>query len=144
MKELDKTMYFRAKTGTLETARILRNRMTNSEILLWEKLKGNQILGLKFRSQHPIDIFIADFYCHEARLVVEIDGEVHEGQIEYDDGREAEIEKYDIKVIRFTNDEVINDIDRVVNKIKEIVSERIKNLPAGLSIPPSPPRRWIS
>jgi very-short-patch-repair endonuclease len=125
MKELDKTMYFRAKPGTLETARILRNRMTNSEILLWEKLKGKQILGLKFRSQHPIDIFIADFYCHKARLVVEIDGEIHEGQIEYDDGREAEIEKYGIKVIRFTNYEVINDIISVVNKIEAIVKERI-------------------
>jgi len=100
--------------------------MTNCEIMLWEKLKGKQILGLRFRSQHPIDIFIADFYCHEARLVIEIDGEIHEGQIEYDDGREAEIEKYGIKVIRFTNGQVINEIDSVVNKIKEIVSERIK------------------
>jgi very-short-patch-repair endonuclease len=125
MKELDKTMYFRAKPGTLETARILRNRMTKSEILLWEKLKGKQILGLKFRSQHPIDIFIADFYCHKARLVVEIDGEIHEGQIEYDDGREAEIEKYGIIVIRFTNDEVINDVISVVDKIEAIVKERI-------------------
>ena len=118
-------MYFRAKPGTLETARILRNRMTNSEILLWEKLKGNQILGLKFRSQHPIDIFIADFYCHAARLVVEIDGEIHEGQIEYDDGREAEIEKYGIKIIRFTNNEILNELDIVIDKIKAIVKERI-------------------
>jgi very-short-patch-repair endonuclease len=125
MKELDKTMYFRAKPVTLETARILRKRMTPCEILLWEKLKGKQLLGLRFRSQHPIDIFIADFYCHEARLVVEIDGEIHEGQIEYDDGREAEIERYGIKIIRFTNDEVINNLDNVVNKIKSIVTERI-------------------
>lgn len=125
MKELDKTMYFRAKPGTIETARILRKRMTKCEIMLWEKLKGKQILGLRFRRQHPIDIFIADFYCHGARLVVEIDGDIHEGQIEYDDGREAEIEKYDIKVIRVTNDEVINNMDNVVNKIKTIVKERI-------------------
>ena len=125
MKELDKRMYFNAKPDTLETARILRKRMTNCEILLWEKLKGKQIQGLRFRSQHPIDIYIVDFYCHEARLVVEIDGQIHEGQIEYDDGREAEIEKYDIKVIRFTNDEVINNIDKVVNNIKTIVKERI-------------------
>jgi len=125
MKELDKTMYFRAKPGTLETARILRKRMTPCEILLWEKLKDKQLLGLRFRSQHPIDIFIADFYCHEARLVVEIDGEIHEGQIEYDDGREAEIEKYGIKIIRFTNDEVIINLDNVVNKIESIVKERI-------------------
>ena len=100
--------------------------MTNCEIMLWEKLKGKQIMGLRFRNQHPIDIFIADFYCHEARLVVEIDGEVHEGQIDYDDGREAEIEKYGIKIIRFTNGQVLNEIDSVVNKIKEIVSDRIK------------------
>jgi very-short-patch-repair endonuclease len=125
MKELDKRMYFGAKPGTLETARILRKRMTNCEILLWEKLRAKQILGLRFRSQHPINIFIADFYCHEARLVVEIDGEIHDDQIEYDDGREAEIEKYDIKVIRFSNNEVINNIDSVVNKIKAIVQERI-------------------
>jgi very-short-patch-repair endonuclease len=131
MKELDKRMYFNAKPGTLETARILRKRMTNCEILLWEKLKGKQIQGLRFRSQHPIDIFIVDFYCHEARLVVEIDGQIHEGQIEYDDGREAEIEKYDIKVIRFTNDEVINNIDKVVNNIKTIVKERIKSHHGG-------------
>ena len=125
MKELDKTMYFRAKPETLETARILRKRMTPCETMLWERLKGKQLLGLRFRSQHPIDIFIADFYCHKARLVIEIDGEIHEGQIEYDDGREAEIEKYGIKIIRFTNDEVISDIEIVVDKIKTIVSERI-------------------
>ena len=116
MKELDKTMYFRAKPVTLETARILRKRMTNCEFLLWEKLKVKQILGLRFRSQHPIDIFIADFYCHAARLVVEIDGEIHEGQIEYDDGREAEIEEYGIKIIRFTNNEILNELDIVIDK----------------------------
>ena len=71
MKELDKTMYFRAKAVTMETARMLRKRMTNAEKQLWEKLKGKQIMGLRFRSQQPIDIFIADFYCHEARLVIE-------------------------------------------------------------------------
>jgi very-short-patch-repair endonuclease len=125
MKELDKTMYFRANPETLEAAKILRKRMTPCEIMLWEKLRSKQIHGLRFRSQHPIDIFIADFYCHQVRLVIEIDGEIHEGQIEYDDGREAEIEKYGIKIMRFTNDEVINDIEIVVNKIKKIVSDRI-------------------
>jgi very-short-patch-repair endonuclease len=125
MKELDKTMYFRAKPETLETARILRRSMTESEILLWEKLRARQILGLRFRRQHPMDIFIVDFYCHEARLVIEIDGEIHSQQVEYDDGREADIEKYDIKVIRFTNFEVINEIDKVLNKIKLTVKERI-------------------
>jgi very-short-patch-repair endonuclease len=132
MKELDKTMYFRAKAVTMETARMLRKRMTNAEKQLWEKLKGKQIMGLRFRSQHPIDIFIADFYCHEARLVIEIDGDIHNGQFEYDDGREAEIEKYNIKVIRFSNNEIINEIDTVIIKIKAIVKERISSPRCGI------------
>jgi len=118
-------MYYRARPATLETARMLRNRMTNSEKLLWEKLKGKQLLGLRFRRQHPIDFFIVDFYCHDARLVIEIDGEIHKDQAEYDDGREAEIERFNIKVIRFTNYEVNNDIESVIAKIISIVNERI-------------------
>ena len=89
-------------------------------------------MGLRFRSQHPIDIFIADFYCHEARLVVEIDGDIHKRQFEYDDGREAEIEKYKIKVIRFSNNEIINEIDTVIIKIKAIVKERISSPRCGI------------
>jgi very-short-patch-repair endonuclease len=91
MKELDKRMYFKAKPIILETVRFLRENMTDPEKLLWEKLKGNQLLGLRFRRQHPIDIFIADFYCHKARLVIEVDGEIHKSHKEYEDGREAEI-----------------------------------------------------
>jgi very-short-patch-repair endonuclease len=132
MKELDKTMYFRAKAGTLETAKLLRKNMTKTEELLWDKLKGKQILGLRFRIQHPIDMFIADFYCHEARLVIEIDGNIHNYSIEYDDGREAEIEEYHIKVIRFSNDQVINDIESVVNNIRTAVQERILSPPWGI------------
>jgi len=77
MKELEKTMYFRAKSDILEAARILRKSMTIPEKLLWDKLKEKQIYGLRFRRQHPIEFFIADFYCHQIRLVVEIDGEIH-------------------------------------------------------------------
>jgi very-short-patch-repair endonuclease len=70
-------MYFRAKSDILEAARILRKSMTIPEKLLWDKLKEKQIYGLRFRRQHPIEFFIADFYCHQIRLVVEIDGEIH-------------------------------------------------------------------
>jgi very-short-patch-repair endonuclease len=126
MKELDKTMYFKAKPATIETAKLLRRNMTRSEELLWEKVKGKQIHGIRFRRQHPIDIFIADFYCHEARLVIEIDGEIHIDQSEYDNGREAEIEEYNIKIIRFSNDQVINDMDSVIMKIGTVVKERLR------------------
>jgi very-short-patch-repair endonuclease len=125
MKELDKHMYFRAKPVTLETASLLRKSMTSSESLLWDKLKGKQLLGLRFRRQHLIDMFIVDFYCHTAKLVIEIDGEIHMDQIEYDDGREADIEKYNIKIIRFTNEEVNNNIEVVTQKIKSVIKERI-------------------
>ena len=125
-------MYFGAKPGILELARSLRNTMTYHETLLWEKLKRKQICGVRFRRQHPISFFIADFYCHEARLVVEIDGEIHNQQIEYDDGRSAEMEKFFIKIIRFTNYEVENKIDEVIEKITNIVNQRLKSPPWGI------------
>jgi very-short-patch-repair endonuclease len=77
MIEFDKPMYFGAKPSIFRAAYILRKTMTVPESLLWEKLKSKQINGLRFRRQHPIDIFIADFYCDKAKLVVEIDGEIH-------------------------------------------------------------------
>ena len=82
--------------------------MTDAELLLWEKLKGKQMLGLRFGAQHPIDIFIADFYCHPIKLVIEVDGGMHKtkGQREYDIGRTAELNYWEIEVVRFTNEEI--------------------------------------
>jgi very-short-patch-repair endonuclease len=124
MEELEKSMYYGAKPVTMEAARILRENMTLHEKVLWGKLKLKQICGVRFRRQHPIDFFIADFYCHEAKLVVEIDGEIHYQKKEYDDGRSAEMERYSIKVIRFTNSEVEHKIDDVIKKIESEVKNR--------------------
>jgi very-short-patch-repair endonuclease len=132
MRELDKNMYFKAAPEIFENAKRLRENMTNSEKLLWEKLKGKQICGLRFRRQHPIDIFIADFYCHEVKLVIEIDGEIHVEHEEYDDGRTAELEKYNITVVRFRNSEIDNDIEKVVKEIKSTVIEILKSPPWGI------------
>jgi very-short-patch-repair endonuclease len=132
MEEIDKSMYFGAKPETFEAAKILRKNMTYHEKLLWERLKLKQICGVRFRRQHPVDFFIADFYCHEARLVVELDGEVHKTQREYDDGRSAEMERYFIKVIRFINSEIEKDIENVVKSIENEVSKRIKSPPWGI------------
>ena len=129
MVELDKTMYFKATPETMNNARMLRENMTPCEKILWERLKGKQILGLRFRRQHPIFIFIVDFYCHEARLVVEIDGEIHDQQTEYDDGRTAEMEQFYIEVIRFGNYEIEQDIENVINKITNRVTKRLKSPP---------------
>ncbi len=111
-------MFFGAKRDIFQKAEQLRSSLTNSEEILWERLNKNQ-LGFRFKSQHPIDIFIVDFYCHKLGLIVEVDGEIHLSQEEYDLGRTSELEKYGLTVIRFTNMEVINDIESVIAKIKE-------------------------
>ena len=100
--------------------------------MLWERVKQKQICGLRFRRQHPIDFFIADFYCHEAKLVIELDGEIHNQQREYDDVRSAEMERFFIKVIRFTNSEIENNIEEVIKKIENEINGRIESPPCGI------------
>ncbi len=129
MDEIDKLMYYGAKPPIFEKANLLRKRMTFAEQLLWERLKGKKICGVRFRRQHPIDIFIVDFYCHTALLVVELDGKIHLQQKDYDVGRTAEIESFDIEVIRFTNQEVESDIERIIKLITEKVISRLKDKP---------------
>ena len=99
---------------------ILRKTQTGAEEIMWQNLRNRKILGFKFRRQHPLDKYIADFYCHEAKLVIEIDGKIHNlpEQQEYDKNRSLHIEEMGIKVIRFTNEEVYNNLDQVLNTIK--------------------------
>jgi very-short-patch-repair endonuclease len=125
------SMFYNAKPHIFEKAKSLRNNMTNSELKLWEKLKGKQMLGLRFRPQHPIDIFIADFYCHPIKLVIEIDGGIHKTteQKEYDIGRTAELNYWGIEVIRFTNEEIENEIDQVITGIEKTCIKRQSELP---------------
>ena len=77
MKPSEMPMFYGAKPVTFERANLLRKSMTPSEKKLWQFLKNKQLNRLRFRRQHPINIFIADFYCHSAKLVVELDGEIH-------------------------------------------------------------------
>ena len=117
-RNIDRDMFYKARPNIFRKAEELRNNMTEAEKLLWERLSNKQ-LGVRFKAQHPIERFIADFYCHSAKLVIELDGEIHNQQKEYDIGREAEMKKYDIKVIRFTNHEVFENIEGVVERIRE-------------------------
>jgi len=114
-------MFYGAIPITFERAKVLRNNMTNAEKFLWQYLKNSQINGLKFRRQHPINIFIADFYCHQAKLVIEVDGEIHwqRENHEWDNGRTAELENFGLKVIRFSNNQVLNEIEMVIEEIKK-------------------------
>jgi cyclase len=115
-----------------EKAKRLRNTMTDTEIALWMYLKKG-INRFKFRRQHPIGLYIADFYCHKVKLIIEIDGSVHnleEVQIQ-DKIRENDILRWGYNMIRFTNNEVHQSIDkvldRITNKISDIINSQKQN-----------------
>lgn len=116
-------MYYGATSETIEKARLLRKSETNAEKLLWTKLKLKQFKGLKFRRQHPISQFIVDFYCHELRLAIEVDGKIHDKSEnrEYDENRTAMMERYELKVIRCTNSEIENNMISVLDKLHEVI-----------------------
>jgi very-short-patch-repair endonuclease len=96
----------------------LRNKLTPQEVILWNRLKDNHT-GYKFRRQHSIKNFIADFYCPEKKLVIEIDGNQHLDNREYDMERTNHFESLGIRVIRFWNNEINTNINGVIMKIKE-------------------------
>jgi very-short-patch-repair endonuclease len=118
-RPIERNMFFGARRNIFLRAVELRKDMTYAEKLLWEELKNRKTFPVRFKRQHPIDIFIVDFYCHKYRLAIEIDGEIHlDVDIqEYDSGRASDLEKLGIKIMRFTNNEVINDIEAVMEKI---------------------------
>ncbi len=106
---------------TEEAARLLRQQLTPAEAKLWEALRGRQLKGLKFRCQHPIGRFIVDFYCPSLKLVIEVDGSIHTQQQDYDQARSDLLENFSYRVLRFTNNEVINDLPKVLNQIIQAV-----------------------
>jgi len=101
-----------------QRARELRKEMTPAEKLLWSRLRNKQLKGLKFRRQHPLGPFIADFYCAARRLVVEIDGDIHDLQPERDAARTEQFKQYGYRLIRFRNKQVLNDIEEVLATIE--------------------------
>jgi len=100
----------------------LRDNMTEPEKLLWEYLKSKP-LGFKFRRQHPINSYILDFYCHKKRISIEIDGKYHQKteQKEKDQEKTAYLKSMEIKEIRFNNEDVINQIQNVIQKIETLL-----------------------
>jgi len=114
-------MYYGAENITKERARELRKRLTHEELLLWEHLRNKKMSGWKFRRQHPINIYIADFYCHELKLVIEIDGELHnnEDQKLWDLNRKAEFDRFGIRELRFTNEQITDNLSEVLTIIAQ-------------------------
>jgi very-short-patch-repair endonuclease len=118
-------MYYGASMEIFRRAEILRNHTTEAERMLWGRLNSKQVKGFKFRRQHTVNQFIVDFYCHKAKLVIELDGEIHnEKEIaERDKGRGYMLKNYGMEILRFNNDAIRNNIENVISKIKEKLIE---------------------
>lgn len=99
-------------------ARKLRKEGTLAEIILWKFIRNNQ-KGFEFHRQVPIDNYIVDFYCHELRLAIEIDGISHEGKGKYDEIRELKLESLGVSILRFSDESIKKDLENVLLAIEE-------------------------
>ena len=102
-----------------EQAKDLRNNCTKAEYILWRRLKGNQLKGYDFHRQKPLLHYIVDFYCHELNLAIELDGKIHNNEDNKirDVIRQEALEDHGVSFLRFTNEEVLNNLNQVVRKI---------------------------
>lgn len=103
----------------LQRAKQLRKNMTPEERKLWEKLRAKRLNGIKFRRQQIIAGFIVDFYCHAAKLIIEIDGEIHQKQTEQDTEREKILLAYGLRILRIKNEQINRNLEEVLKLILE-------------------------
>ena len=129
-------MRYRGNSIEVQTAaRETRKAPTPAEERLWQALRGNA-LGARFRRQHPVGRFILDFWCPAVRLAVEVDGDIHDLQQEQDELRTRELAFHDYHVVRFRNEEVLEDLPSVLQRIRAEIEARP-------NVPPSPAvREW--
>jgi very-short-patch-repair endonuclease len=107
-------------------ARELRNNSTRAEIKLWsELLRAKKMMGYSFLRQRPVGYYIADFLCKDLRLIIEADGVSHEGKEEYDQRRDRKLLELGFTTLRFADDEILNDLNYVEDKIKEWINNKI-------------------
>lgn len=101
-----------------DQARELRRTITPAETILWKHLRGNLFTGLHFRRQQVIDGFIVDFICHTARLVIEVDGGIHDRQRDYDAERDRILSARGLRILRFTNDRIASNLSSCLGEIR--------------------------
>ena len=120
MEEEKNRMHLNDSPQIFRQADELRRKMTKAEKVLWERLKEKKLDGYKFRRQHPILRFIVDYYCHKEKLIIELDGDSHndEMQEQYDEERTKILTECGMKVIRFRNEEIFNEIESVIERIR--------------------------
>jgi very-short-patch-repair endonuclease len=120
-------------TPVLQTrARQLRHEQTAAEAQLWEYLRDRQLKGYKFRRQYPIDRFIVDFYCPEEKLIIEIDGTVHQNQQEHDQERTEILEALGYRLRRYTNEQVKQHLPDLLQEISELLETNNPHIPFPL------------
>ena len=122
----------RIRSGKLQQT--LRNNMTKAEQTLWSFLRGRNICGLKFRRQHPFDDYILDSVCLENRLIIEVDGGQHGQQAKYDEIRTQKLQTAGFHVLRFWDNEVLNETESVKEKIWLVVQETQAHPPPSLPL----------
>ncbi len=127
-------MSLNRKRELVEVAKVvcrdLRKNSTKAEKIFWEAVRNKRFIGKKFYRQYPLfyditgkeSFFVADFYCHQEKLVVELDGVIHKYRLKEDKERENILNYLGLNVIRFRNDEVLNDLDDVLSKLKDIIN----------------------
>jgi len=126
--------------GLKSFARQQRRKQTEAESLLWQHLRKRQLRGFKFRRQHQFGDYVADFYCAEAQLVIESDGPIHTeaGRWHHDQLRDAYMTSQGLRVIRFTNEQVLNDLPSVLHEIAGYLPEKRKESSYNSSLGPLP------
>ena len=125
----------------VEAARHLRRELTPAERVLWAALQGRGVAGLRFRCQHALGPFVADFFCPAAKLIVEVDGPIHDQQIAQDTARTEYLTALGYRVLRFRNDAVLHDLSAVLAHIEEachtVPLEHRQRKPTKTSEPPT-------
>jgi cyclase len=121
---MKRKMFYKADSLIFDKARDLRNKLTPAEQTFWLRLE-EQFPEYKFRRQHPISIYIADFYCHKLKLVIEIDGSIHDSDEAKlaDEKRQKYLEDLNLTVIRFTNEQIRSEVENVIKVISSIIAK---------------------
>ncbi len=127
----DRSMFYGASGDIFAKAKALRLNTTETEKLLWEKIGQNQLSGFRFKRQHPIAHYIVDFYCHKAKLIIELDGGYHNeaDQMINDEFRTDELTDLGLMVLRFSNEEVRSRMEEVIKRISDYLNGNTASAP---------------
>ena len=130
------TQFFN-RTDEKEKRRALRSNMPKAEVILWSRLQRRQLLGCRFRRQYSVGTYVLDFYSPETRIGIELDGESHfqDGAAEHDERRRQFIEAFGIKILRFLNPDVYENLDGVL----EVIAREVGHCRGEKQPPPAPP-----